>query len=147
MDTARRAVELRRVARSAFGWDELRPGSAGGHGGGRHRPGHARGDAHRTRQVGDLPGADRAARPPHGRRVPLISLQRDQVSGIEAAPAAPPAGAVNSAQSQEKTERTWDRWRRAGGYLFLSPEQLADPDVVERVKAVEPALLVIDEAQ
>ncbi|RAS64765.1 RAD3-like DEAD/DEAH box helicase [Lentzea atacamensis] len=77
---------------------------------------------------------------------PLIALQRDQVTSLRASDA-PAAAAVNSAQSSEANEEAW----RAFGegkteYLFLSPEQLANADTLQRLHQVRPSLFVVDEA-
>ena len=78
---------------------------------------------------------------------PLIALQRDQVAGIDAADDAPDAVTVNSAQGQEETDEAWKAVSRDGAeYLFLSPEQLAKDDVVQRVRGLKPSLFVVDEA-
>ncbi|MGR6974944.1 RecQ family ATP-dependent DNA helicase [Streptomyces cynarae] len=77
---------------------------------------------------------------------PLIALQRDQVEGLRDS-AAPDAVEVNSAQSEAATD---EAWRSAGEgdaeYVFLSPEQLAKDDVVDRLRRLRPSLFVVDEA-
>ncbi|MCC8247722.1 RecQ family ATP-dependent DNA helicase [Saccharothrix luteola] len=75
---------------------------------------------------------------------PLIALQRDQVAALRGN-GAPPAALVNSAQSEVDNEATWAAVGRGEvRYLFVSPEQLAKPDVPDRLG--EPALVVVDEA-
>ncbi|HET9127796.1 MAG TPA: DEAD/DEAH box helicase, partial [Propionibacteriaceae bacterium] len=78
---------------------------------------------------------------------PLIALQSDQVSGIEDAPDAPEAVAVNSTQSAAEND---EAWRAVAGedaeFLFLSPEQLANDRVLDRVAGLRPSLFVVDEA-
>ena len=75
---------------------------------------------------------------------PLIALQRDQVASLRSA-GAPPAALVNSAQSEVDNDATWAAVGRGEvRYLFVSPEQLAKPDVLDRLG--EPALVVVDEA-
>ncbi|SEO99789.1 ATP-dependent DNA helicase RecQ [Trujillonella endophytica] len=79
---------------------------------------------------------------------PLIALQRDQVQrltvieGLTGRPAQ-----LNSAMSagdqRAALEGLVDGTVR---YLFLAPEQLAKPEVVEAVAAAAPALFVVDEA-
>lgn len=77
---------------------------------------------------------------------PLIALQHDQVAALRASEA-PPAAAVNSAQSAEANEQAWQAFDRAETeYLFLAPEQLANPDTVERLRERKPSLFVVDEA-
>ncbi|MEV6959594.1 ATP-dependent DNA helicase RecQ [Streptomyces sp. NPDC051207] len=78
---------------------------------------------------------------------PLLSLQRDQIAGL-LEHRAPQAVAVNSAQSAGQTEAAWQAVRAGDAeYLFLSPEQLAKEEVLERLARVAPALFVVDEAQ
>lgn len=77
---------------------------------------------------------------------PLIALQRDQMrslldsGGLRAA-------AVNSAQRRSDNEDAWDRISDSSvDVVFLAPEQLAKDDVLDRLAAVRPRLLVVDEA-
>ncbi len=78
---------------------------------------------------------------------PLIALQRDQVAGLRHSHA-PDAVAVNSAQSEAGTAEAWQEIRCGQAeYLFLSPEQLAKDDVIERLAGARPSLFVVDEAQ
>ncbi|SES21539.1 ATP-dependent DNA helicase RecQ [Lentzea xinjiangensis] len=77
---------------------------------------------------------------------PLIALQRDQVTSLRASDA-PPAAAVNSAQPAEANDQAWQAFAEARTeYLFLSPEQLANPEAVDRLRAGKPSLFVVDEA-
>jgi ATP-dependent DNA helicase RecQ len=77
---------------------------------------------------------------------PLLALQRDQVESI-ADTRAPGAVAVNSAQRPAEREEAWRAVREGeAGYLFLSPEQLAKPETVERLAALRIGLFVVDEA-
>jgi ATP-dependent DNA helicase RecQ len=77
---------------------------------------------------------------------PLIALQHDQRDGL-AGTDAPGAVAVNSAQSRRETRRAWTEVRAGGAeYLFLAPEQLARPEVVDEVTAAGTSLFVVDEA-
>jgi ATP-dependent DNA helicase RecQ len=135
------------VARTAFGWAELRPGQ---------------------REAIDalLTGRDVLATMPtgHGKSAiyqvasllldgvtvvvsPLIALQADQVAGITAAPGAPDAVAVNSSQSDTANDRAWTALAAGEAeFLFLAPEQLAKDDVVERLTQLTVSLFVVDEA-
>nr|WP_240438601.1 ATP-dependent DNA helicase RecQ [Actinosynnema mirum] len=75
---------------------------------------------------------------------PLVALQRDQVARLREV-GAPPAYAVNAAQSEADNREAWEAVERGQArYLFLSPEQLAKPEVVEKLG--RPALFVVDEA-
>ncbi|MEW9552809.1 RecQ family ATP-dependent DNA helicase [Nonomuraea sp. NPDC050783] len=74
---------------------------------------------------------------------PLIALQRDQVAGLLRADAGG-AVAVNSTTSAEQGLEQVTGGRAE--FVFLSPEQLAKPEVVERLARAEPSLIAIDEA-
>ncbi|MEU4443183.1 RecQ family ATP-dependent DNA helicase [Actinosynnema sp. NPDC050801] len=75
---------------------------------------------------------------------PLIALQRDQVAALRGN-GAPPAALVNSAQSDVDNDAAWEAVGRGEvRYLFVSPEQLAKPEVLDRLG--KPALFVVDEA-
>ena len=140
------ASDLSRAAADAFGWDELRPEQLRG------MEQLARG--HDVLAV--LPtGAGKSAiyQVPallaDGLVVivsPLLALQRDQREGIAEADA-PDAVVINSAQRAAETD---EAWRALGDgrarYLFLSPEQLANSEVVDRLAAAGVAMFVVDEA-
>src|SRR3954451_1397469 len=74
---------------------------------------------------------------------PLIALQRDQVVDL----LEHGAFAANSAQRASTIDEGWEDVA-AGDveFVFLSPEQLAKPEVRERLQDVAPSLLVVDEA-
>jgi ATP-dependent DNA helicase RecQ len=77
---------------------------------------------------------------------PLLALQQDQLDGIDTSQA-PQAVAVNSAQAKAEHRRAWKAVDEGQAeYLFLSPEQLAEEEVVERLSRVGVALFVVDEA-
>ncbi len=77
---------------------------------------------------------------------PLIALQRDQRDGL-AESAAPDAVAVNSAQRARETRDAWAAMDAgAAEYLFLSPEQLANDEVLRRLTDAGVSLFVVDEA-
>ena len=77
---------------------------------------------------------------------PLLALQQDQLDGIDTSQA-PQAVAVNSAQAKAEHRRAWKAVDEGQAeYLFLSPEQLAKEEVVERLSRVGVALFVVDEA-
>ncbi|MFJ3442206.1 RecQ family ATP-dependent DNA helicase [Streptomyces sp. NPDC086081] len=79
---------------------------------------------------------------------PLLALQRDQIAGLPDGDRAPGAVAVNSDLGAAGTEEAWEAVRRGDArLLYLSPEQLAKDEVVERLAALRPALFVVDEAQ
>ncbi|MER7936512.1 MULTISPECIES: RecQ family ATP-dependent DNA helicase [unclassified Streptomyces] len=77
---------------------------------------------------------------------PLIALQRDQMRGLLESGALR-AAAINSAQRRSDNETAWDRISASSvDVVFLAPEQLAKPEVTDRLAAVRPRLLVVDEA-
>jgi len=139
-------TDLRRTAREAFGWHTLRPGQL-------------------EAMESVVAGRDTVVVMPTGSGKsaiyqvpallldgptvvvsPLIALQRDQVAGLLARDA---GGAVqaNSAISDAERDRAFSALR-AGEveFLFLAPEQLAKPDVLDELAAAKPSLFVVDEA-
>lgn len=77
---------------------------------------------------------------------PLLSLQRDQVSNL---PGSDPTSAVtvNSAVRKAERRHALETIERGGAeFVFLAPEQLANPEVLERLQAAPPSLFVVDEA-
>jgi ATP-dependent DNA helicase RecQ len=77
---------------------------------------------------------------------PLLALQHDQLDGIDTS-RAPEAVAVNSAQDKDEHLHAWKAVEEGEAeYLFLSPEQLAKDEVVERLSTVGVGLFVVDEA-
>jgi ATP-dependent DNA helicase RecQ len=140
------AETIRRVAREAFGFDELRAGQLDAIEavlGGRDTlvvmsTGSGKSAIY---QIAGLlsPGATVVISP-------LIALQRDQVEDL-AGRAAGGAAQLNSkippaAREQALAELAED----ALEFLFLAPEQLANPDVLDELAVARPSLLVVDEA-
>ncbi len=77
---------------------------------------------------------------------PLLALQRDQIENIEDSDA-PDAVAVNSAEGPAERREAWEAVREGDAeYLFLSPEQLAKDEVVDRLAELGVGLFVVDEA-
>ncbi len=77
---------------------------------------------------------------------PLIALQHDQIDGIEDS-RAPAAVALNSTQNAAERREAWDTVRQGRAeYLFLSPEQLANDDLVADLAGLGVSLFVVDEA-
>ncbi|MGN6031913.1 MAG: RecQ family ATP-dependent DNA helicase [Thermomicrobiales bacterium] len=77
---------------------------------------------------------------------PLIALQRDQVTSLDAiAPGL--AVEVNSTLTEVEREEVLDDLRTRGhGFLFLAPEQLVRSDTLAWLESVKPGLVVVDEA-
>lgn len=143
---ASRARDIRATARSEFGWSSLRP--------------------EQVEAVGALlEGDDTLAVMPTGAGKsaiyqvagvmldgptvvlsPLLALQHDQVAGL-AERSASGAVAVNSSQSAAENADAWERVEACTAeFLFLTPEQLANEEIVRRLATLAPALLVVDEA-
>ncbi|GFG67834.1 ATP-dependent DNA helicase RecQ [Mycobacterium kubicae] len=77
---------------------------------------------------------------------PLIALQHDQIAAIDDCGAGK-AVAVNSGLRAAQLRRNWEAIDRGDAkFIFISPEQLANDEVVQRLSAVELSLLVVDEA-
>src|SRR5687767_4840373 len=77
---------------------------------------------------------------------PLIALQKDQVESIEDKNL-PEAALVNSTQRVGQRREAFEKLE--GGdleFLFLAPEQLANEETFNKVKASPPSLFVVDEA-
>jgi ATP-dependent DNA helicase RecQ len=77
---------------------------------------------------------------------PLIALQRDQIDELERQGAGGAAG-VNSTIPESKRAEAFSRLSQDKlEFLFLSPEQLANDQVLADITAAKPSLLVVDEA-
>ena len=76
---------------------------------------------------------------------PLLALQRDQVEHLEDAGLV--AARVSSAESAGERREALDAARGDDPvFLFLSPEQLANPEVLDEVAEIAPRLVAVDEA-
>jgi ATP-dependent DNA helicase RecQ len=154
-DTLRRAArglmaprQLRTVARDRFGWTALRPNQL---------------DAMRAVLSGRdalvvLPtGAGKSAvyqvpgallPGPTVVISPLLALQQDQMAALgERDDPGLAAVRVSSAESPAERRAAFAALRDGTArFLFVTPEQLTDPDRLGEVKAVEPSLIAVDEA-
>jgi ATP-dependent DNA helicase RecQ len=135
-----------RVAREAFGYDELRPGQ--------HEAIEAV-LAGRDALVVMSTGSGKSAiyqiagmLTPGATVVisPLIALQRDQVENLTERDAGGAAQLNSQVPASRRTQALADLADDALEFLFLAPEQLANPDVVAELAAAKPSLLVVDEA-
>lgn len=134
------------AAAREYGWDELRPGQ--------REAVEAAIDGHDVLAVmptghGKSAIYQLAAKLLEGLTVvvsPLIALQRDQVEQLEEM-GADPAVAVNSSQRVGENREAWEELEAGDAeFVFLAPEQLARDEVLERLRELQPSLLVVDEA-
>ncbi|HEY4790546.1 MAG TPA: RecQ family ATP-dependent DNA helicase, partial [Actinomycetes bacterium] len=77
---------------------------------------------------------------------PLVALQRDQVEAIARRHLAGAGQANTAVPAGERRQAIEDFSQGDLEFLFLAPEQLANPDTLEHVLAAKPSLLVVDEA-
>ncbi|NUT71109.1 ATP-dependent DNA helicase RecQ [Pseudarthrobacter sp. C4D7] len=78
---------------------------------------------------------------------PLIALQEDQLDGLSHALGPGTAVAINSSHSDAQVEAAWRAAKDGTAvFLFLAPEQLAKQATVDRIKDLDIALFVVDEA-
>lgn len=145
--------DVHQLARDVFGWDQLRPSQA-----------EAIEAAVSGRDVlsvmptgyGKSAVYQLAALMVDGPCVvvsPLIALQADQRDGLNELAGADPAGpsthavAINSSVSAREQDEAWQALEDGTAkFVFLTPEQLAKDEVLQRLKATAPAFLVVDEA-
>jgi ATP-dependent DNA helicase RecQ len=138
--------QIRRVARERFGWSALRPGQeevAAAVVAGR--------DALAVMATGYGKSAiyQIAAVLIEGPTVvvsPLVALQRDQVADLRSADAGGAAAVSSAVTSAERRSALAGARRDELEFLFMTPEQLANPDVMADVAAARPSLFVVDEA-
>jgi ATP-dependent DNA helicase RecQ len=141
-------ADVRQTARDVFGYDRLRPGQAEAIAAllaGRDvllvLPTGAGKSA-----VYQLPGLELPG--PTLVVSPLIALQQDQVRALdELGDRDAAAAAVSSAVPATERRRALEA--AAAGeleFLFLAPEQLANDDVLDAVRAARPSLVAVDEA-
>src|SRR3954463_7962752 len=73
---------------------------------------------------------------------PLIALQRDQVDAV-----AGEAELINSTLTEREREEAFEEAEDGDvEFVLLAPEQLANDEVLERLRAARPSLFVVDEA-
>ncbi|MDI3329964.1 MAG: RecQ family ATP-dependent DNA helicase [Micrococcus sp.] len=142
-------TDVHQLAREIFGWEELRPSQA-----------EAVEAAVSGRDVlavmptgyGKSAVYQLAALLADGPCVvvsPLIALQADQRDGLNelSADAAPHAVAINSSVPARERDRAWQALEDGTAkFVFLTPEQLAKDEVLERLREIGPAFLTVDEA-
>ncbi|BAL91537.1 putative ATP-dependent DNA helicase [Actinoplanes missouriensis 431] len=139
---------LRKVARKHFGWPSLRPGQ--------FKP--MRAVLRRNDALVVLPtGAGKSAiyqipavllPGPTVVISPLLALQQDQIAALNERDdpkirAVRVSSAETPAQQREAIEEIRDG---RAEFLFITPEQLSDPERLAEVRALEPGLVAVDEA-
>ncbi|MDP9384877.1 MAG: ATP-dependent DNA helicase [Actinomycetota bacterium] len=147
------ADSIRRVAREAFGFDELRPGQL--------EAIESVVDGRDTLAVMSTGSGKSAIYQIAGLLIegatvvvsPLIALQRDQVEDLrENAGLAGGARDFGAAQlnstvpKSARDEALAELAEDALEFLFLAPEQLANPDLLDELAVANVSLLVVDEA-
>ena len=140
------SVDVARIARERFGYDRLRPGQkeavecvlAGSDTLVVMPTGAGKSAIYQLAAVA-LPGPTVVVSP-------LLALQRDQVEAIEERSEVA-AAQLNSTLTVAEREQTLERLEdQQLEFVFLAPEQLANDEVLERVRAAKPSLFVVDEA-
>ena len=137
---------IERVARETFGWDRLRPGQAEAAAaviGGRDAlavmsTGYGKSAIYQMAGL-LIPGPTVVVSP-------LIALQREQAEELDEQGVGGAAN-VNSTVSEAERRETFEELEDdALEFIFLSPEQLANEEVQDEVRAAGPSLFVVDEA-
>jgi ATP-dependent DNA helicase RecQ len=139
---------LRRVARQHFGWPSLRPGQ--------FKP--MRAVLRRKDALVVLPtGAGKSAiyqipavllPGPTVVISPLLALQQDQIAALnERDDPKLRAVRISSAETPKQQQEALAELRDGRAeFLFITPEQLSDPDRLAEIKALKPGLVAVDEA-
>ncbi|WP_045746216.1 MULTISPECIES: ATP-dependent DNA helicase RecQ [Actinoplanes] len=139
---------LRRVARTHFGWRKLRPGQ--------FKP--MRAVLRRKDALVVLPtGAGKSAiyqipavllPGPTVVISPLLALQQDQIAALnERDDSKIRAVRISSAETPREQREALEALRNGEAeFLFITPEQLSDPERVAEVRALQPGLVAVDEA-
>jgi ATP-dependent DNA helicase RecQ len=140
------ASRVQRVARESFGWEALRPGqgeAAAAVVGGRDTlavmsTGYGKSAIYQIAAL-LIPGPTVVVSP-------LIALQREQVEDLEQQGVGGAANVNSTVAEAERREAFEDLEEDALEFLFLSPEQLSNEEVLAEVRAAAPSLFVVDEA-
>ena len=77
---------------------------------------------------------------------PLIALQREQVEELSARAAGGAAQVSSSVRAADREEALLELEEGALEFVFLAPEQLAKPEVLDELAIAHPSLFVVDEA-
>ena len=142
------SIRLRRAARQHFGWRSLRPGQLAAMKAVMKRrdalvvlPTGAGKSAVYQVPASLLPG-------PTVVISPLLALQQDQIAGLNAGDR-PRLRAVRISSAETPKQQAAALREIQDGrarFLFITPEQLSNPDRLAEVKALRPALVAVDEA-
>src|SRR5258705_12183432 len=140
---------LRRTARTVFGWQKLRPAQVRA----------MRALLRRRDAVVVLPtGAGKSAvyqvpalllDGPTLVISPLLALQQDQLAGLNARAQQdqPLAVRISSAETPKQQRDAFDAVRAGRAkFLFVTPEQLANPERLAELRTLNPALVALGEA-
>ena len=77
---------------------------------------------------------------------PLIALQRDQVSDLRDGDVGGAAAVSSAVKASERRDALEDACQDELEFLFVTPEQFGNPDVMAQITAARPSLFVVDEA-
>jgi ATP-dependent DNA helicase RecQ len=78
---------------------------------------------------------------------PLLALQQDQIEGLSELGPDARAARISSAETEAQRAQALEAARTGEvEFLFLAPEQLANPDVRREVADLSPSLVAVDEA-
>ncbi len=139
---------LRRTANTAFGWRTLRPAQL------RAARALMRGrDALVVLPTGagksavyQIPGVLLSG--PTVVISPLLALQQDQIAGLNGRDSDLTRGVrISSAETPKQQQAALDAINTGRArFLFITPEQLAQPERLEQIRSLRPALVAVDEA-
>jgi len=141
---AEEATQIEQLARGRLGFARLRPGQ--------RRAAEALADGRDVLAVLPTGGGKSAIYELAGMTLagptvvvsPLIALQDDQLAHLRAAGLE--AVVLNSQQAAGERARALLASCRAGTFVFLSPEQLANPEARQALQRARPGLFAVDEA-
>src|SRR5690606_20145079 len=77
---------------------------------------------------------------------PLIALQRDQIEALAATDVGDAAAVNSTIGAAARAEALASLAAGALEFLFVAPEQLGNPEILERIRHAAPSLFVVDEA-
>ncbi|MDQ6677219.1 MAG: DEAD/DEAH box helicase, partial [Acidobacteriota bacterium] len=77
---------------------------------------------------------------------PLIALQKDQVDSLQTHDAGGAALVNSQTRSGDKKDTLSELEHGELEFIFVTPEQLAKPEILQHIKDAKPSLFVVDEA-